>query len=94
MGLPSNVGFGRVVGRLIRAVLDGDDADETPDGVPIQSATAGALAGIVSGSGPTCAFLAANEDSAVRLAGVLSGLGLCRQVRRASGPVPGARQVA
>ncbi len=55
---------------------------------------AGALAGIVSGSGPTCAFLAANEDSAVRLAGVLSGLGLCRQVRRASGPVPGARQVA
>ena len=55
---------------------------------------AGALAGIVSGSGPTCAFLTANEDAAVRLSGVLSGLGLCRQVRRACGPVPGARQVA
>ena len=55
---------------------------------------AGALAGIVSGSGPTCAFLAANEDEAVRLSGALSGLGLCRTVRRASGPVPGARQIA
>lgn len=54
----------------------------------------GALAGVVSGSGPTCAFLAANEDDAVRLSGVLSGLGLCRAVRRASGPVPGARQLA
>lgn len=51
----------------------------------------GALAGIVSGSGPTCAFLAANEDAAVRLSVALSGLGLCRAVRRASGPVPGAR---
>ncbi|HHU39340.1 MAG TPA: 4-(cytidine 5'-diphospho)-2-C-methyl-D-erythritol kinase [Propionibacterium sp.] len=55
---------------------------------------AGALAGMVSGSGPTCAFLAGNEDAAVRLSGALSSLGLCRAVRRASGPVPGARQVA
>jgi len=51
----------------------------------------GALAGIVSGSGPTCAFLAANEDAAVRLSVALSGLGLARAVRRASGPVAGAR---
>lgn len=51
----------------------------------------GALAGIVSGSGPTCAFLSANEDAAVRLSVALSGLGLCRSVRRASGPAPGAR---
>lgn len=55
---------------------------------------AGALAGVVSGSGPTCAFLAGNEDEAVRLSGALSGLGLSRTVRRACGPVPGARQVA
>lgn len=54
-------------------------------------ADSGSLAGIVSGSGPTCAFLAANEDAAVRLSVALSGLGLCRTVRRASGPVPGAR---
>ena len=54
---------------------------------------AGALAGVVSGSGPTCAFLAAHEDAAVRLSNELSALGLCRTVRRASGPVPGARQL-
>lgn len=51
----------------------------------------GALAGIVSGSGPTCAFLAAHEDAAVRLSVALSGLGLCRAVRRATGPSLGAR---
>ena len=55
---------------------------------------AGALAGLVSGSGPTCAFLATNEDAAVGLSNELSALGLCRTVRRASGPVPGARQLA
>ena len=33
MSLPANVGFGRVTGRLIRAVLDGpSDADTEPDG--------------------------------------------------------------
>lgn len=53
----------------------------------------GALAGIVSGSGPTCAFLAQNEDAAVRLSNELSSRALCRVVRRACGPVHGARQV-
>ena len=39
MGLPANVGFGRVTGRLIRAILDGpNDADTDPDGVPIKGA--------------------------------------------------------
>ncbi len=55
---------------------------------------AGALAGIVSGSGPTCAFLAGNEAEAVGLSAALSGLGMCRAVRRAHGPVPGARLVS
>ncbi|MFP5417357.1 MAG: 4-(cytidine 5'-diphospho)-2-C-methyl-D-erythritol kinase, partial [Actinomycetes bacterium] len=55
---------------------------------------AGALAGIVSGSGPTCAFLAAHEDAAVRLSVTLGRMGLCRAVKRASGPVPGARLYA
>lgn len=54
----------------------------------------GALAGIVSGSGPTCAFLTGSEDAAVRLSVALSGLGLCRTVKRAHGPVPGARACA
>nr|WP_271214379.1 4-(cytidine 5'-diphospho)-2-C-methyl-D-erythritol kinase [Rhodococcus wratislaviensis]GLK42000.1 4-diphosphocytidyl-2-C-methyl-D-erythritol kinase [Rhodococcus wratislaviensis] len=52
---------------------------------------AGALAGIVSGSGPTCAFLCAEADAAVRVSAELAGAGVCRTVRVASGPVPGAR---
>ncbi|MGH3776824.1 MAG: 4-(cytidine 5'-diphospho)-2-C-methyl-D-erythritol kinase [Pseudonocardiaceae bacterium] len=54
---------------------------------------AGALAGIVSGSGPTCAFLCVDADAAVRVAAELAGAGVCRTVRVASGPVPGARVV-
>lgn len=54
---------------------------------------AGALAGIVSGSGPTCAFLCTGADAAVRVAAELAGAGVCRTVRVASGPVPGARIV-
>lgn len=53
----------------------------------------GALAGIVSGSGPSCAFLCADADAAIRVAAELAGAGVCRTVRVASGPVPGARIV-
>lgn len=55
---------------------------------------AGALAGIVSGSGPTCAFLCTDADEAVRVAAELSGAGVCRTVRVAHGPVPGAKVVS
>jgi 4-diphosphocytidyl-2-C-methyl-D-erythritol kinase len=51
----------------------------------------GALGQIVSGSGPTCAFLARDEDHALDIAVALTGTGLCRTVKRARGPVPGAR---
>ncbi|WP_197515133.1 4-(cytidine 5'-diphospho)-2-C-methyl-D-erythritol kinase [Mycobacterium sp. 1245805.9] len=54
---------------------------------------AGALAGIVSGSGPTCAFLCTSAASAVDVGTQLSGAGVCRTVRVATGPVPGARVV-
>jgi 4-diphosphocytidyl-2-C-methyl-D-erythritol kinase len=54
---------------------------------------AGALAGIVSGSGPTCAFLCSDESAAIRVAAELAGAGVCRGVRVAHGPVPGARVV-
>jgi 4-diphosphocytidyl-2-C-methyl-D-erythritol kinase len=54
---------------------------------------AGALAGIVSGSGPTCAFLCTSAASAVDVGTQLSGAGVCRTVRVASGPVHGARVV-
>ena len=53
----------------------------------------GALASLVSGSGPTCLFLASDEDHAVDLAVALASSGLCRAVQRASGPVAGARVV-
>jgi 4-diphosphocytidyl-2-C-methyl-D-erythritol kinase len=54
---------------------------------------AGALGAVVSGSGPTCAFLCADADSAVDVAAQLAGVGVCRTVRVAHGPVPGARLV-
>jgi 4-diphosphocytidyl-2-C-methyl-D-erythritol kinase len=54
---------------------------------------AGALAGIVSGSGPTCAFLCSTASSAVDVGTQLAGAGVCRTVRVASGPVQGARVV-
>lgn len=49
---------------------------------------AGALAGIVSGSGPTCAFLCTSASSAIDVGAQLSGAGVCRTVRVATGPVP------
>jgi 4-diphosphocytidyl-2-C-methyl-D-erythritol kinase len=54
---------------------------------------AGAMAGVVSGSGPTCAFLCASAGAAVDVGTQLSEAGVCRTVRVASGPVPGARVV-
>ncbi len=46
----------------------------------------GAIGAMVSGSGPTCVFLARSEDHAANLAASLSGAGVCRSVRIASGP--------
>lgn len=53
----------------------------------------GALAGMVSGSGPTCVFLAESREAAIALAAELAGTGLVRGVRHAVGPVPGTRVV-
>ncbi len=50
----------------------------------------GALGALVAGSGPTCAFLAANAERALELAVSLSGAGVCRSVARVAGPVSGA----
>jgi 4-diphosphocytidyl-2-C-methyl-D-erythritol kinase len=50
----------------------------------------GALGSIVSGSGPTCAFLARDAARARDVAVALTGAGVCRTVARASGPAPGA----
>jgi 4-diphosphocytidyl-2-C-methyl-D-erythritol kinase len=51
----------------------------------------GAVAGVVSGSGPTCAFLAADAGHAASVAAGLQNAGVCREARTARGPMPGAR---
>ena len=50
----------------------------------------GALAGIVSGSGPTCVYLAKDARHAAALAVSLAGAGVCRTVSHVVGPAPGA----
>jgi len=50
----------------------------------------GALGAMISGSGPTCAFLAANAGHARELAVSLTGAGVCRGVVRVKGPATGA----
>ncbi|MFF2130374.1 4-(cytidine 5'-diphospho)-2-C-methyl-D-erythritol kinase [Streptomyces olivochromogenes] len=54
---------------------------------------AGALAALVSGSGPTTAFLAADAESARAVADALRASGTCRTVRVTDGPAPGATVV-
>ncbi|MFJ4715002.1 4-(cytidine 5'-diphospho)-2-C-methyl-D-erythritol kinase [Streptomyces sp. NPDC088785] len=51
---------------------------------------AGAVAALVSGSGPTTAFLAADEAGARAVADRLAASGTCRAVRVAGSPAPGA----
>ena len=53
----------------------------------------GALGGLVSGSGPTVAFLAENEEHALDLVVALTSSGVVGNVHRVSGPVPGARVI-
>jgi 4-diphosphocytidyl-2-C-methyl-D-erythritol kinase len=53
----------------------------------------GAVGAVISGSGPTCAFLADSESGAIDLSAGLSAEGVCRAVRRVAGPVPGARVI-
>ena len=50
----------------------------------------GAIGAMVSGSGPTCAFLAADARHARDLAVSLTGAGVCRGVAGCRGPVHGA----
>ncbi len=52
---------------------------------------AGALGQLISGSGPTVAYLARDAEHAITVAARLSAEGLFASVRVASGPAPGAR---
>ncbi|WP_369378396.1 4-(cytidine 5'-diphospho)-2-C-methyl-D-erythritol kinase [Streptomyces sp. cg36] len=55
---------------------------------------AGALAALVSGSGPTTAFLARDAASATGIADALTASGTCRSARVAGSPAPGATIVS
>ncbi|MDX3851341.1 4-(cytidine 5'-diphospho)-2-C-methyl-D-erythritol kinase [Streptomyces sp. AK02-01A] len=54
---------------------------------------AGALAALVSGSGPTTAFLAKDPEAAAEIAEALLASGTCRTARVASAPAEGATVV-
>jgi len=56
-------------------------------------AAAGALGGLVSGSGPTCVFLCRDAAHATTVAATIDADGVARTVRTAHGPVPGARLI-
>ena len=53
----------------------------------------GALGGVVSGSGPTVAFLVEDNEAGIDLAVALTASGVARNVRRATGPVHGAHVI-
>ncbi|WP_114559180.1 4-(cytidine 5'-diphospho)-2-C-methyl-D-erythritol kinase [Desertihabitans aurantiacus] len=54
----------------------------------------GALAALVSGSGPTCAFLCAEESAAIDVSTKLGREPAVHAVRRVHGPVEGARLIS
>ncbi|MEV8532763.1 4-(cytidine 5'-diphospho)-2-C-methyl-D-erythritol kinase [Streptomyces sp. NPDC051211] len=51
---------------------------------------AGALAALVSGSGPTTAFLVRDPEAALKVSAALEASGTCRTTRTATSPAPGA----
>jgi 4-diphosphocytidyl-2-C-methyl-D-erythritol kinase len=56
-------------------------------------AEAGALHGMVSGSGPTCLFFCADREQAIAVAAEVSETGVAREVRLTRGPVAGAHVI-
>lgn len=54
----------------------------------------GAMVGIVSGSGPTVAFLVADHDAGLDLSVGLAANRVVAQIHRATGPAPGAQVVS
>jgi 4-diphosphocytidyl-2-C-methyl-D-erythritol kinase len=64
---------------LMRTLMAADDVD--------------ALAGVISGSGPTCVFLAADARHAAAIVGSLDRSGVCDTAVAVTGPVAGARVI-
>lgn len=82
----------QALGKALRNDLQAAALDLRPELAQILQAglDAGALGAMVSGSGPTCAFLAGSESAAMDLSAALAKLPQVRATRRATGPVPGA----
>lgn len=84
----------------IGAALDNDLQPAALEMAPELAATLaagrrlGALGAVVSGSGPTCAFLVADAAAAPRLAQALTESGTCRLAHVVTGPVAGATVTA
>lgn len=83
----------------VGAALVNDLAEPAIALLPILASTleiglqAGAVGAVVSGSGPSCAFLSATAAEAARVADALAVFSGVRAVRSATGPVPGAQVV-
>lgn len=84
------------LGRLLHNDLQLAATTSRPllDRVLEQGIDYGALGAIVSGSGPTCAFLVWDESSAIDLVVALKASGLVDDVLRTHGPVHGARVIS
>lgn len=90
------IGDERALGRALSNDLQAAAVSLRPELARLLEAGAdlGALGGIVSGSGPTCVFLARDREHALDIAVGLTTTGLVRAVRHAAGPVDGARVIA
>ncbi|TRY18664.1 4-(cytidine 5'-diphospho)-2-C-methyl-D-erythritol kinase [Tessaracoccus rhinocerotis] len=83
----------------VGAALVNDLAEPAVALLPTLSSTleiglqAGAVGAVVSGSGPSCAFLSSTPESAALVAEALTVFSGVRAVRSATGPVPGAEVV-
>ena len=62
-------------------------------GQNLRALFAGVLGALVSGSGPTCAFLVESAERADRVAESLRTSGTCAAAVRADGPAPGTAVV-
>lgn len=54
---------------------------------------AGALGGIISGSGPSCVFLCADDEAAIAVAAELAGAGVASGIKVVTSPVSGAQVI-
>lgn len=87
------VGDAHALGSLLRNDLQAAAIDLAPELADTLDAGVrlGALGALVSGSGPTCALLAASESDAMDIAAGLTVVPSVRLTKRATGQVPGAK---